>query len=197
MFRSLVFWKKILALCCAILVEELVFSQSKMIMLYDASIGGFVSEKSGLNFDFCASLGRQEKDIFIGGGIGFERSLIENPDYEYGYVSVSYDEMGNFNSVKRFKGNSIPFFVDLRYLPDRDGISPFLGVRTGVSFGFITGIFSDFSAGLKIKLSKNGMFLIPAFFYRIAYEPENLVTDDSRYMEGWFGIVGTKLSIEF
>ena len=56
-------------------------------------------------------------------------------------------------------------------------------------------VFIGAGAGCRYSHGRRSALLVSAFF-RYAYEPGNLVTDDSDYMEGAFPNIGLKLAIE-
>ena len=172
-------------------------AQSKYRGFAEAGYGAFAGEKAGSGYMISTSHGVLFNHIFIGGGIGVGFEDIKNPDYDPDYVlPEGHDGMGYFGDVKRFTGVSVPLFLNVKGLWEKQRISPVLDFKAGTSLGFITGLFGEVGGGFRFSLHDRNAIMVDAFC-KYAFEPSGMVTDDSDYMEGEFFNVGLKVAYEF
>jgi len=163
----------------------------------EAGYGAFTGDKSGSEYQLSASYGTFLNHFFIGGGVGCGyynvNNLLYDPDYAF---PDNYDGLGFFGHIKRFTGVSVPIFLNIKGLWENRRISPDLDLKAGVTAGFVTGLFGEAGAGCRLRLKEKSAILVNAFC-KYAYEPGNLITDDSDYMEGLFVDIGFKVAFEF
>ena len=72
---------------------------------------------------------------------------------------------------------------------ENDEIFATVGVNTP------RGLMGEAGAGCRFDLGKTA--LATTVFIKGVYEPDNLVTDDAKYVEGWFTSLGLKVAWEF
>lgn len=179
------------------LTGYLASAQTKYKGFLESGYGAFIGEKSGSEWQVGTSHGLLFNHLYIGAGLGFSFYSVNNPDYDPDCVlPKGHDGMGVFTGMKRFSGVSVPVFINVKGLWENRKISPAFDLKGGVTAGFVTGILGEAGAGCRFGLSSKTAFLLNAF-YKYAYEPNNMVTDDSRYTQGAFSCIGLKLTFEF
>ena len=160
---------------------------------YGALIGG----KSGGEYQVSTSHGVLLNHLFIGGGLGVDYYSVNNPGYDpHSALPEHHDGFGYFDHINRFTGVAVPVFLNVKGLWDENKVSPDFDLKTGVTAGFATGLFGEVGAGCRIRLKEKPSIHVNAF-YKYAFEPNGIVTDDSDYMEGSFSNIGLKMAIEF
>lgn len=179
------------------LTGYLASAQTKYRGFIESGYGAFIGEKSGSEWQVGTSHGLLFNHLFIGAGLGFSFYSVNNPDYDPDCVlPKGHDGMGVFTGIKRFSGVSVPVFLNVKGLWENRKISPAFDLKGGVTAGFITGLFGEAGAGCRFGLRSKTAILLNAL-YKYAYEPNNMVTDDSRYTQGSFSCIGLKLAFEF
>ncbi len=159
---------------------------------------GFLSgDKNGSVYQFSTAHGLLFRNCFIGAGLGLDYYSVYNPGYDPDYVIPTGDDgFGHFEHVRRFTGFAVPVFINIKALWDGKKISPDFDIKTGLTAGFALGLFGEVGTGCRIKLNEKSSVCVNAF-YKLAHEPNNIVTDDSAYMEGTFSIIGLKVLFGF
>ena len=110
-----------------------------------------------------------------------------------GFVEGGY---GAFvGGVKTFKGINIPVFANIKGIWENKKISPTFDVKAGFNLGMACGLLGEAGAGCRFDLGKTA--LATTAIIKGAYEEESLVSDDSKYVEGWFISLGLKVAWEF
>ena len=179
------------------LTGYLVSAQTKYRGFLESGYGAFIGEKSGSEWQVGTSHGLLFNHLYIGAGLGFSFYSVNNPDYDPDCVlPKGHDGMGVFTGMKRFSGLSVPVFLNVKGLWENRKVSPTFDLKGGVTAGFVTGLFGEAGAGCRFGLRSKTAILLNAF-YKYAYEPNNMVTDDSRYTQGTFSCLGLKLAFEF
>lgn len=163
----------------------------------EAGYGALTGDKAGSVYQAHTSHGILRGNVFIGVGIGCDYYSVTNPGYDPDYKLPEHsDGFGHFNHIKKFTGVAIPVFLNIKSFFAARKASPCFDLKAGASAGYATGLFGEAGAGCRYSLGRRSALLVSAFF-RYVYEPGNLVTDDSDYMEGAFPIIGLKLAFEF
>ena len=172
-------------------------AQTKCRSFIEAGYGTLIGDKSGSEWQVGTSYGWLFNHMFVGAGLGCSFHSVNNPDYDPDFVlPEGLDGIGVFNGVKRFSGVSVPFFLNVKGLWENNSVSPSFDLKGGLTAGFVTGLFGEAGAGCRFGLRSKTAILVNAF-YKYAYEPNNMVTDDSRYTQGRFSCLGLKLALEF
>ena len=162
----------------------------------EAGYGALTGNKAGSVYQASTSHGILRGNVFIGVGIGCDYYGVTNPGYDPDYKLPEHsDGFGHFNHIKKFTGVAIPVFLNIKSFFAARKASPCFDLKAGASAGYATGLFGEVGAGCRYFLGRRYALLVSAFF-RYAYEPGNLVTDDSGHMEGAFPNIGLKLAIE-
>ena len=159
----------------------------------EGGYGAFVGSKTGSVLSFSTSHGKVLGPIFVGGGIGIEQAWIKNASYVEGYISDS--GWDGWIGVKTFKGINVPVFANVKGIWDNKKMSPTFDVKAGFNLGMAWGLMGEAGAGCRFDLGKTA--LATTVFIKGVYEPDNLVTDDAKYVEGWFTSLGLKVAWEF
>ena len=159
----------------------------------EGGYGAFVGSKTGSVLSFSTSHGKVFGPIFVGGGIGIEQAWIKNASYVEGYISDS--GWDGWIGVKTFKGINVPVFANVKGIWDNKKMSPTFDVKAGFNLGMAWGLMGEAGAGCRFDLGKTA--LATTVFIKGVYEPDNLVTDDAKYVEGWFTSLGLKVAWEF
>ncbi len=159
---------------------------------------GYLSgDKTGSVYQLSTSHGMLFHRIFLGAGLGLDYYSVSNPGYNPDYVLPDgHDGFGHFEHVRRFNGAAVPVFFNIKTLWDGKNVSPIIDLKTGLTIGFALGLFGEIGTGCRIKLEDKSEVSVNAF-YKLAYEPNSIVTDDSTYTEGSFSIFGLKMIFGF
>ena len=159
----------------------------------EGGYGAFVGSKTGSVLSLSTSQGKMFGPVFVGGGIGIEQAWVKNESYIEDYVSIgSFD---GWRGVKTFKGINVPVFANIKGIWEDKKISPTFDVKAGFNLGMAWGLMGEAGAGCRFDLGKTA--LATTVFIKGVYEPDNLVTDDAKYVEGWFTSLGLKVAWEF
>ena len=159
----------------------------------EGGYGAFVGSKTGSVLSLSTSHGKIFGPIFVGGGIGIEQAWVKNESYVEGYISDS--AWDGWIGVKTFKGINVPVFANVKGIWDNKKMSPTFDVKAGFNLGTAWGLMGEAGAGCRFDLGKTA--LATTVFIKGVYEPNNLVTDDAKYVEGWFTSLGVKVAWEF
>ena len=159
----------------------------------EGGYGAFVGSKMGSVLSFSTSHGKMFGPIFVGGGIGIEQAWIKNESYVEGYISDS--GWDGWIGVKTFKGINVPVFANVKGIWDNKKTSPTFDLKAGLNLGLAFGLMGEVGTGCRFDLGKTA--LATTVFVKGVHEPENLVTDDPKYVEGWFTSLGFKVAWEF
>jgi len=163
----------------------------------EAGYGALTGDKAGSVYQAHTSHGILMGNVFIGAGIGCDYYSVTNPGYDPDYkLPEHYDGFGHFNHIKKFTGVAIPVFLNIKSFFAARKASPCFDLKAGASAGYATGLFGEAGAGCRYSLGGKAALLVSAFF-KYAFEPGSMVTDDSDYMEGAFPNIGLKLAFEF
>ena len=147
----------------------------------EGGYGAFVGSKTGSVLSLSTSHGKMFGPIFVGGGIGIEQAWVKNESYIEDYVSIgSFD---GWRGVKTFKGINVPVFANIKGIWEDKKISPTFDVKAGFNLGMAWGLMGEAGASCRFDLGKTA--LATTVFIKGVYEPDNLVTDDAKYVEGW------------
>ena len=159
----------------------------------EGGYGAFVGSKTGSVLSLSTSHGKMFGPIFVGGGIGIEQAWVKNESYIEDYVSIgSFD---GWRGVKTFKGINVPVFANIKGIWEDKKISPTFDVKAGFNLGMAWGLMGEAGAGCRFDLGKTA--LATTVFIKGVYEDDSLVTDDPKYVEGWFTSLGLKVAWEF
>lgn len=148
----------------------------------EASAAPLAGDKTGTVLSVSTSHGALVDHIFIGGGIGLDSYSVKNTVYE---------ELG-----KRFHGVSVPMFVNLKGMWERNTLSPIVDFKAGVTAGFVTGVFGEIGGGLRLQIDRRAG-LSANLFAKAAAEPKKAVKNDIPLEEGQFIQLGVKLALDF
>lgn len=159
----------------------------------EGGYGAFVGSKTGSVLSLSTSHGRIFGPIFVGGGIGIEQAWVKNESHIDGYVLL--DGWDGWRGVKTFKGINVPVFANVKGIWDNKKASPTFDLKAGLSLGMASWLFGEAGTGCRFDLGKTA--LAATVFIKGVYEPENLVTDDPPYKDGWFTSIGLKVAWEF
>ena len=159
----------------------------------EGGYGAFVGSKTGSVLSLSTSHGKMFGPIFVGGGIGIEQAWVKNESYIEGYISES--GWDGWIGRKTFKGINVPVFANIKGIWEDKKISPTFDVKAGFNLGMAWGLMGEAGAGCRFDLGKTE--LATTVFIKGVYEPDNLVTDDAKYVEGWFTSLGLKVAWEF
>ena len=159
----------------------------------EGGYGAFVGSKTGSVLSLSTSHGKIFGPIFVGGGIAIEQAWVKNESYVEGYISDS--GWDGWIGVKTFKGINVPVFANVKGIWDNKKMSPTFDVKAGFNLGMAWGLMGEAGAGCRFGLGKTA--LATTVFIKGVYEPDNLVTDDAKYVEGWFTSLGLKVAWEF
>ena len=190
-------WRKRNSILVIILFFSCVLSvaQTKYRGFAEVGYGAFVGGKSGSEYQASTSHGVLLNHVFIGGGLGVDYYSVNNKGYDPDHVlPEGYDGFGYFGHIKRFTGVSVPVFLNVKGLWEDGKVSPNIDFKTGITAGFAAGLFGEIGAGCRIRLKERRAILLNVF-YKYAFEPGGLVTDDSDYMEGAFSNIGLKMAV--
>lgn len=188
----------ILAILAFFLINYSSPAQPKYRGFAEAGYDVFLGSKVGSEYQISTSHGvLLNGSVFVGAGLGCSYYSIDNPGYDPDFVlPEGHDGMGVFTGVEKFTGVSVPVFLNIKYLWNRNKLVTVTDLKLGLSAGYVTGWFLESGLGLGIKISEEStLFAFP--FVKYAYEPNNIVTDDSQYTEGNFTSLGLKLVFEF
>ena len=159
----------------------------------EGGYGAFVGSKTGSVLSLSTSHGKMFGPIFVGGGIGIEQAWVKNESYVEDYVFIgSFD---GWREVKTFKGINVPVFANIKGIWEDKKISPTFDVKAGFNLGMAWGLMGEAGAGCRFDLGKTALATI--VFIKGVYEDDSLVTDDPKYVEGWFTSLGIKVVWEF
>ena len=162
----------------------------------EAGYGALTGNKAGSVYQASTSHGILRGNVFIGVGIGCDYYGVTNPGYDSDYKLPEHsDGFGHFNHIKKFTGVAIPVFLNIKSFFAARKASPCFDLKAGASAGYATGLFGEAGAGCRYSLGGKAALLVSAFF-KYAFEPGSMVTDDSDYMEGAFPNIGLKLAFE-
>ena len=159
----------------------------------EGGYGAFVGSKTGSVLSLSTSHGKIFGPIFVGGGIGIEQAWVKNESYVEGYISDS--GWDGWIGVKTFKGINVPVFANVKGIWDNKKISPTFDLKAGFNLGMAWGLMGEAGAGCRFDLGKTALATI--VFIKGVYEDDSLVTDDPKYVEGWFTSLGLKVAWEF
>ena len=159
----------------------------------EGGYGAFVGSKTGSVLSLSTSHGKKFGPIFVGCGIGIEQAWVKNESYVEDYISDS--GWDGWIGVKTFKGINVPVFANVKGIWDNKKISPTFDLKAGLNLGLALGLMGEVGTGCRFDLGKTD--LAATVFVKGVHEPENLVTDDPKYMEGWFTSLGVKVAWEF
>ena len=118
---------------------------------------------------------------------------MKNESYIEGYISES--GWDGWIGRKTFKGINVPVYANIKGIWEEKKISPTFDVKAGFNLGMAWGLMGEAGAGCRFDLGKTA--LATTVFLKGVYEPDNLVTDDAKYVEGWFTSLGLKVAWEF
>lgn len=162
----------------------------------EAGYGALTGNKDGSVYQASTSHGILRGNVFIGVGIGCDYYGVTNPGYDPDYkLPEHFDGFGHFNHIKKFTGVAIPVFLNIKSFFAARKASPCFDLKAGASAGYATGLFGEAGAGCRYSPGGRTALLVSAFI-KYTFEPGNMVTDDSDYMEGAFLNIGLKLAIE-
>lgn len=162
----------------------------------EAGYGALTGNKDGSVYQASTSHGILRGNVFIGVGIGCDYYGVTNPGYDPDYkLPEHFDGFGHFNHIKKFTGVAIPVFLNIKSFFAARKASPCFDLKAGASAGYATGLFGEAGAGCRYSPGGRTALLVSAFI-KYTFEPGNIVTDDSDYMEGAFLNIGLKLAIE-
>ena len=159
----------------------------------EGGYGAFVGSKMGSVLSFSTSHGKMFGPIFVGGGIAIEQAWVKNESYVEGYISDS--GWDGWIGVKTFKGINVPVFANVKGIWDNKKTSPTFDLKAGLNLGMAFGLMGEVGTGCRFDLGKT--VLATTVFVKGVHEPENLVTDDPKYVEGWFTSLGINVTWEF
>ena len=159
----------------------------------EGGYGAFVGSKTGSVLSLSTSHGKMFGPIFVGGGIGIEQAWVANESYIEDYVSIGLFD--GWRGVKTFKGINVPVFANIKGLWEDKKISPTFDLKAGLNLGLAFGLMGEVGTGCRFDLGKTALATI--VFVKGVHEPENLVTDDPKYVEGWFTSLGINVTWEF
>ena len=159
----------------------------------EGGYGAFVGSKTGSVLSLSTSHGKMFGPIFVGGGIGIEQAWVKNESYVEGYISDS--GWDGWIGVKTFKGINVPVFANVKGIWDNKKTSPTFDLKAGLNLGMAFGLMGEVGTGCRFDLGKT--VLATTVFVKGVHEPENLVTDDPKYVEGWFTSLGINVTWEF
>ena len=172
-------------------------AQTKYRGFLETGYGTFVEDKSGSEWQVETSHGLLFNHLFVGAGLGCSFYSVNNPDYDSDFVlPEGHDGIGIFTGMKKFTGVSVPVFLNVKGFLEKRKVSPTFDLKGGVTAGFVTGLFGEVGAGCRLEVLSKTAILLNGF-YKYAYEPNNMVTDDSRYTQGTFSCLGMKVALEF
>ena len=162
----------------------------------EAGYGALTGDKAGSVYQASTSHGILRGNVFIGAGISCDYYSVTNPGYDPDYKLPEHsDGFGHFNHIKKFTGVAIPVFLNIKSFFAARKASPCFDLKAGASAGYATGLFGEAGAGCRYSPGGRTALLVSAFI-KYTFEPGNMVTDDSDYMEGAFLNIGLKLAIE-
>ena len=159
----------------------------------EGGYGAFIGSKTGSVLSLSTSHGKMFGPIFVGGGIGIEQAWVKNKSYIEGYISP--DGWDGWIGVKTFKGINVPVFANVKGIWDKKKASPTFDLKAGLSLGLASWLYGEAGAGCRFDLGTTA--LAATIFIKGVCEPENLVTDDPPYEDGWFTSLGLKVAWEF
>ena len=159
----------------------------------EGGYGAFVGSKTGRVLSLSTSHGKIFGPIFVGGGIGIEQAWVANESYIEDYVSIGLFD--GWRGVKTFKGINVPVFANIKGIWEDKKISPTFDLKAGLNLGLAFGLMGEVGTGCRFDLGKTALATI--VFVKGVHEPENLVTDDPKYVEGWFTSLGINVTWEF
>ena len=159
----------------------------------EGGYGAFVGSKTGSVLSLSTSHGKMFGPIFVGGGIGIEQAWVANESYIEDYVSIGLFD--GWRGVKTFKGINVPVFANIKGIWEDKKISPTFDLKAGLNLGLAFGLMGEVGTGCRFDLGKTALATI--VFVKGVHEPENLVTDDPKYVEGWFTSLGINVTWEF
>ena len=159
----------------------------------EGGYGAFVGSKTGSVLSLSTSHGKIFGPIFVGGGIGIEQAWVANESYIEDYVSIGLFD--GWRGVKTFKGINVPVFANIKGIWEDKKISPTFDLKAGLNLGLAFGLMGEVGTGCRFDLGKTALATI--VFVKGVHEPENLVTDDPKYVEGWFTSLGINVTWEF
>lgn len=163
----------------------------------EAGYGALTGGKAGSVYQASTSHGILRGNIFIGAGIGYDYYSVTNPGYDPDYeLPKNNDGFGIFSHSKKFTGIAVPVFLNIKRFREALKTSWYFDLKAGACAGYATGLFGEAGAGCRFSIGERNALLVSTFF-KYAFEPEGLVTDDSDYMEGAFSNIGLKLAVEF
>lgn len=179
------------------LTDYLASAQTKYRGFIETGYGTLIGDKSGSEWQVGTSHGWLLNHLFVGAGLGCSFYSVNNPNYDPDFVlPEGFGGMGVSNGVKTFFGVSVPIYLNVKGLWENKSVSPTFDLKGGVTAGFVTGLFGEAGAGCRFGLRSKTPILVNAF-YKYAYEPNNMITDDSSLTKGNFSCLGLKLALEF